>query len=303
MGPNLYTTAIKFVFSTHVYTTKYLGNILSTKGGIDETIVDRRNKGWGRISTILGILSEFQMGDHKLEAGLLMREAILISGLLYSAETWSGVSERQISRLEVVDNALLVRLTGGHSKCASEYNHLETRTVKLRHHLTYLRLLYHHHILTRDKNETISKIYYKQKEENCKGDWFQSLKKDFEFIKRDMDESKIADTPKSLYKKEIWSLVRKSAFEYLMKLKSTHTKLDKVTYTQLKLQAYLTSSLITQKQKELLYLMRANCYNVKCNFKKLYRNNLACVLGCQQSEDQYHAFTQCQPIRDILKKH
>ena len=47
--------------------------------------------------------------------------------------------------------------------------------------------------------------------------------------------------------------------------------------------------------------MRANCYNVKCNFKKLYRNNLACVLGCQQSEDQYHAFTQCQPIRDILK--
>ena len=86
-----------------------------------------------------------------------------------------------------------------------------------------------------------------------------------------------------------------------MKLKSTHTKLDKVTYTQLKLQAYLTSSLITQKQKELLYLMRANCYNVKCNFKKLYRNNLSCVLGCPQSEDQYHAFTQCQPIIDKIK--
>ena len=50
------------------------------------------------------------------------------------AETWSGVSEKQISRLEVVDNSLLVRLGGGHCKGASEFNHLETGTVKLRHH-------------------------------------------------------------------------------------------------------------------------------------------------------------------------
>ena len=62
-----------------------------------ETITDGRNKGWGKVSTILGILSEFQMGVHKLEAGLLLRQVILVSELLYSAETWSGVSEKQIS--------------------------------------------------------------------------------------------------------------------------------------------------------------------------------------------------------------
>ena len=181
--------------------TIYLGNILSSKGGISCTIEDRRNKGWGKISTIIGILSEVQMGSNKLEAGILMREAILISGLLFSAETWSGVTEKHLARLEVVDNSLLVRLTGGHSKCASEYNYLETGSLKLRHHLTYLRLLYHHHILTRDKNETISKIYYNQKEENAKGNWFQSLKKDFEFIKVDMNEDSVSQTPKSVYKK------------------------------------------------------------------------------------------------------
>ena len=126
-----------------------------------------------------GDTSEFQMVDHKLEAGLLMREAILISRLLYSAETWSGVSERQISRLKVVDNALLVRLTGGHSKCASEFNYLETGTLKLRHHLTYLRLLYHHHILTRDKNETISKIYFKQKRRIFKRGLVSELNKNY----------------------------------------------------------------------------------------------------------------------------
>ena len=102
-----------------------------------------------------------------------MREAILISGMLFSAEAWSGITDKQLARMEVVDNALVARLTGGHSKCPTEFNHLETGTWQLRHHLTYLRLLYHHHILTRPKEETISKIYFKQKEEPTKGDWFQ----------------------------------------------------------------------------------------------------------------------------------
>ena len=35
--------------------TKYLGHILSQNGGVKETIEDRRNKGWGKVSLILGI--------------------------------------------------------------------------------------------------------------------------------------------------------------------------------------------------------------------------------------------------------
>ena len=45
--------------------TKCVGNILSTKNGISETIEDRRSKGWGRIATIMGTLSELDMGVHK----------------------------------------------------------------------------------------------------------------------------------------------------------------------------------------------------------------------------------------------
>ena len=126
--------------------TKYLGNILSTKGGMTATIEDRRNTGWGRISTILGILEEVDMGGNKLEAGLLLREAILVGGMLYSAETWSDVTDKQLSRLEVVDTALLKKLTGGHSKCPSEFVNMETGTWNLRHHLTYLKLMNHHHM-------------------------------------------------------------------------------------------------------------------------------------------------------------
>ena len=171
--------------------TKYLGNILSTTGGSKETIEERRRKGWGKISTIMGILGEVEMGCNRLEAGLLLRQSILVNSLLYSAEAWSGVTEKQLARLETVDNSLLTQLTGGHPKGALEFNHLETGTQKLRHILSYRRLMFHHNILTRDQDETIHKVYTKQKEEQIKGDWYLLLKQDFNFIGVEMDEEYI----------------------------------------------------------------------------------------------------------------
>ena len=202
--------------------TKYLGNILSSKGGVAETIEDRRTKGWGKVAQIMGILGVVDMGAHRLEVGLLLREAILVNSLLYSAEAWSGVTEKQLARLEVVDSALFRQLTGGHSKCASEFHHLETGTLKLRHTLTYLRLLYHHNILARDENETINKIYRKQNENCVKGDWYNLLLKDFEFIEKDLDENEIASTSKEEYKKKMKLLVQKAALKFFMKLKEGH---------------------------------------------------------------------------------
>ena len=98
------------------------------------------------------------MGLHKIEVGPMPRRAILISSMVNSAEAWSGITYKQLARLEVVDLSLLRQLTGGHVKCATEFLHFETGTWKLCHHLTYLRLMYHDRILTRDDNETFKKF-------------------------------------------------------------------------------------------------------------------------------------------------
>ena len=69
--------------------------------------------------------------------------------------------------------------------------------------MSYFRLMFHRHLLTRDKNETIHKIYNKQKEDTLKGDWVSLLNADFDFIKVKIDEKEIASTPKITYKKKI----------------------------------------------------------------------------------------------------
>ena len=57
--------------STNV--TKYVGNYVTSTGTNKTTIEDRRNKGWGKVASIMGMLEEVGVGPHRVEAGLLLR--------------------------------------------------------------------------------------------------------------------------------------------------------------------------------------------------------------------------------------
>ena len=74
--------------------------------------------------------------------------------------------------------------------------------------------MYHHHILTRDNSETIEKIYLKQNENYVKGDWFQLLLKDYDFIERDMNEKKVSEMSKDSYEKIGKELMNKAMFKF-----------------------------------------------------------------------------------------
>ena len=101
--------------------------------------------------------------------------------------------------------------------------------------------MYHHHLLTMDKNETIYKIYQTQKEDLIKGDWIQLWRADFNLIKQEMNKHEISLTPKSVYRKRIKQLLNKPLFKHLLELKNGHSKLVDITYYKFQIQPYLTS--------------------------------------------------------------
>ena len=109
--------------------------------------------------------------------------------------------------------------------------------------------MFHHHVLTRDKKETVHKIYNKQKEATLKGDWFDFLKEDFKFIGVKINEAEIIATPQSSYKKQIKQLMNKAVYLYFMNQKQGHTKLDGVGYTHFGMQPYLTTTQLNNEEK------------------------------------------------------
>ena len=52
--------------------------------------------------------------------------------------------------------------------------------------------LYHHHMLTREDE----KIYFKQKEDSVRDDWYKLIEADLKFVEIEFNEEKIYRTPK-----------------------------------------------------------------------------------------------------------
>ena len=93
---------------------------MSAKGDSHDTIEKRRSEGWGRISQIMGLISEVTSSGYRIQS-LKLRESKFCSGLLCNSEAWSSISERDMTRLEGVDLSFLRGLTGSHTKTVSEF--------------------------------------------------------------------------------------------------------------------------------------------------------------------------------------
>ena len=153
-----------------------------------------------------------------------------------------------------------------------------------------------------NEKETIRKIYEKHKTTPTKGDWFQLLKEDFQFIEQELDDEKIKLQTKEEYKKQVKEWVRKSAFKFFNKEREGHKKVKNIVYTDFRIQRYLTSKLFNKEERNLLFSLRSKCHQAKLNFSKMNKNNLLCSLGCQKTEDQAHIFKEC-PILSNCKQY
>ena len=111
-----------------------------------------------------------------------------------------------------------------------------------------------------------------------------------------LTDEEIKVIPRFEYKKKIKNLIQKAAFEYFLEQKHQHSKLNDVTYSELKTQPYLQDVRFSKEERKLLTSLRSRCYNAKTNFRKLHRNALSCRLGCDSNETQLHIFTQCTYI-------
>ena len=111
-----------------------------------------------------------------------------------------------------------------------------------------------------------------------------------------MDENLIKSTSKEEYKIQIKEKVKQAAFEQYIKMKESHSKLNEVKYTSLEIQPYLKSEMFNKEEMKLLYLLRSRCHKSKNNFRKMFKNNVQCLFGCNESESQIHVFIHCFPV-------
>ena len=95
---------------------KYLGDIITNNGRNDANIAVRKAKGFVIAGDILSILDEVPLGTHRIEAGIVMRNGMLINGILTNSEVWNGLTEKDCKEPEMVDEYFIRGIIKSYSK-------------------------------------------------------------------------------------------------------------------------------------------------------------------------------------------
>ena len=258
----------------------YLGDILDESGNNKANLEKRKANGYGITSEIIAIVNEVPLAQWKIEAGLNLRQAMLINGTLFNAEVWHGVTKKDAITLEKVDEALLRRLLQAHPKIPLEALYLETKSIPILFILASRRIMYLHNILQKDPKEMVRKIYEVQKDDATSGDFKELVEEDKEAIELKISEKDIENMPKEMFKKIIKKKVLEASFKYLKEQQKSHSKMDNLSYDNFEISSYLKSPLFNSESSSLLLALRTRTVRgIRSDFGGLYPDKM-CPLGC-----------------------
>ena len=227
-----------------------------------------------------------------------MRMSLLSSSLISNSESWVGLTKKNITDLETVDEQLLRKILSAHSKTPKELLYLELGALPVRFILMSRRINFLWYLIN-DKEESLLKRFFKaQCDQPIRGDWVSTVKQDLAELEINLSFEEIEKISKEAFKDLVKQKVRKGAFEYLQKVQHTHSKDKNLSYNELDLQMYLKSGTnkMTIKEKSFTFALRSRTIDVKCN-KLQGQMNVKCRLGCDQDESQPHLL-HCSALRD-----
>jgi hypothetical protein len=282
---------------------KYIGDIVSYNGSNDANVARRVSLGMGALSQIFAVLNEISLGYQFIEIGLILRDSILLSKMLLSAESWHKLFKYQIEKFEEVDKTFFRKLFNSHSKTGLEFYFSETGTVPVDIRISMRRLSYWWHVLNVDKSEMIFRVYAAQKLSPVSGDWIHLLETDKRKFQIEMSDSEVSAISKQKFKNYIKKKAEELTIQFLAKLAMKHSKSDQLDVEDLSISPYLTDCRFSKEERELLFKLRSKTVDVKQNFPNAYLNNdmlcdLCKLFTCTQSHPLQCPKLSCKLVID-----
>ena len=156
-------------------------------------------------------------------------------------------------------------------KTPKEFLYLETGATPIQWVIPQRRIHFLKHILGKDKDELVLKVFQAQKDTPTSGDFIQLVEKDMINLNTSYEE--IKNTNKILLKKHLKTNATSAAFRYLKGQLHKHKKIKHIQYSSLQMQPYLRSPNIHHEETHVITALRSKCVrNVRSNFSKMYKN-------------------------------
>ena len=283
-----------------VNSDKYLGDVISSDCKNNMNIDKKVAKGMGIVAQIMALLSEVSLGSHYHEIDLILRESLFINGIFTNLEVSYGLTKQQIERMEEVDKILLRKILKAHSKTPIESLFLETGTLPLSYIIKYRRLMYLHHILTRNQNSLIFETFNAQDKFPAKDDWVLTIKDDLKYFDINLSYEQIRKLSKYSFKKYLKKIIKAKVLKDLNEVKKEHTKMKNLTYVKLQTQPYLLSNNFFPETANFLFRARTRMLDVKNNFKNSFDDDIHLCPICESDEDTQEHLIKCEMMNNEI---
>ena len=182
---------------------KYLGDIIASDGRNKVNIKDKTNKAQGNVNKIITTLTERPYGHHNFKAAKLMRESILLGGLLTNSEAWINILKEDLDNLEKPDTILMRKILSNTGNPSKVFMLLEMGVIPVTFVLMQKRMNFLHYILKESTTTLVRQVFNALKEDSRKGDFVALSNNDREELEIEMDNTDIEAMSKHKWKK-IW---------------------------------------------------------------------------------------------------
>ena len=170
-------------------------------------LTKRKGTGMGVITQIMRILKSVSLGHFYFEMAVLLRESLLMNGILFNSEVWYSLTKAQVNELQEVDTLMLRKVMEVNKSVPISSLFLELGLTPIKQILQGRRVMYLHYLVSLKEEEMLSKFFYAQWDNPVKHDWTTTVKADIVELGINLELSQI----RAMKKDKFADIVKKHA--------------------------------------------------------------------------------------------
>lgn len=204
----------------------YLGDVFNDKGNNDDLVADR-------------VKREASLGYHTLSVFVLLHNAILLPSMLFNAQAWSNISQRDNTKLTTIQLRYLKKMMGVRQATSNAFTFLELGVLPIKYEIHKRQLSFLHHIVNLAENDPVKMVWRHQTNLPDHRNWWSDVSKLMETYSINYDEQEIANMSKAKFKR-IKESVLGRAFSDLQRENSEKTRTQNIIHNKFEAQKYIT---------------------------------------------------------------
>ena len=249
----------------------YLGDAFNKKGNNDDLIADRVRRGTASMISIQSFLRETSLGIHTLSVYLLLHCAIFLSSMLFNAQAWSNITEKNLNTITAIQMRYLKKMMGVRQATSNAFMYLELGVLPIKYEIHKRQLMFLHHIVNLPEEGPVKKVWRNQTNLPDYSNWWCDVKVLMEIYGIEFEEETLMQMSKDTFKKKVKKAVAESAFEELKRQNETKSRTKGIRYEKFEVQNYVKK--MDPWEAKLIFKCRSKTLSIKDHMQFKYNEN------------------------------